>query len=96
MTGSKRCTLIELSTLGLGTTTAGPPMPDGPPMVDADPSVRVGLGQTLRPTMGRNSQAVFYAVRAIMIWLGDAVRVWRILHPCFLAVETTDLRRAKI
>ena len=50
---SKRCTLIELSTLGLGTTTAGPPMPDGPPMVDADPSVRVGLGQTLRPTMGQ-------------------------------------------
>src|SRR5258708_5292222 len=50
---SKRCTLIELSTLGLGTTTAGPPMPDGPPMVDADPSVRVGLGQTLRPTIGQ-------------------------------------------
>src|SRR5260370_30753507 len=50
---SKRCTLIELSTLGLGTTTAGPPMPDGPPMVDADPSVRVGLGQTLKPTRGQ-------------------------------------------
>jgi hypothetical protein len=28
-----------------------------------------------------------------MIWLGAAVRVWRILHPCFLAVETTDQRR---
>src|SRR5882672_5397542 len=49
---SKRCTLIELSTLGLGTTTAGPPMPDGPPMVDADPSVRVGLGQTLKANNG--------------------------------------------
>ncbi len=43
-----------------------------------------------------NSQAVFYAVRARMVWLGAAARVWRILHRCFLAVETTDLRRAKI
>ena len=45
---------------------------------------------------GRNSQAVGYAVRASMMLLGAAARVWRILHPCFLAVETTDLRRAKI
>ena len=43
-----------------------------------------------------NSQAVGYAVRASMMLLGAAARVWRILHPCFLAVETTDLRRAKI
>ncbi len=44
----------------------------------------------------RNSQAVGYAVRARLIWLGLAARVWRILQPCFLAVETTDRRRAKI
>jgi hypothetical protein len=31
----------------------------GSPMVDADPSVRVGLGQTLRPTMDK------YAPRTI-------------------------------
>jgi hypothetical protein len=43
-----------------------------------------------------NSQAVGYPVRASMMLLGAAARVWRILHPCFLAVETTDLRRAKI
>jgi hypothetical protein len=43
-----------------------------------------------------NSQAVGYAVRASMMLLGAAARVWRILHPCFLTVETTDLRRAKI
>ncbi|SRR5258708_1995971 len=43
-----------------------------------------------------NSQAVGYAIRVGMTWLGGAARVWRILHPCFLAVETTDLRRAKI
>ena len=43
-----------------------------------------------------NSQAVGYAIRVGMTWLGGAARVWRILQPCFLAVETTDLRRAKI
>lgn len=43
-----------------------------------------------------NSQAVGYAVKASMIWLDGAVRVWRMLHPCFLAVETTDLGRAKL
>jgi len=37
-----------------------------------------------------NSQAVGYAIRVGMTWLGGAARVWRILQPCFLAVETTD------
>jgi hypothetical protein len=46
--------------------------------------------------LDRNSQALGYAVRASIMLLGAAARVWRILHPCFLAVETTDLRRAKI
>jgi hypothetical protein len=44
----------------------------------------------------RNSQAVGYAVRARMIWLGCAVRILRMLRLCFLAVETMDRRRAKI
>src|SRR5580700_10923347 len=39
-----------------------------------------------------NCQAVGYAVRASMMLLGAAARVWRILHPCFLTVETTDLK----
>ena len=34
-----------------------------------------------------NSQAVGYAVRARLIWLGAAVRIWRILYRCFLAVD---------
>ena len=53
-----------------------------------------GLQPDLNSKRG-NSQAVGYTVRACMIWLGLAARVWRILQPCFLAVETTDLRRAK-
>ena len=31
---SKRCTLIELSTLGARTTTAGPVIPNEPPLAD--------------------------------------------------------------
>ena len=37
-----------------------------------------------------------YAVRAFMTWLGEAARVSRMLQPFFLAVETMDLRRAKM
>jgi hypothetical protein len=39
---SKALYVIELSTLGLGTTAAAPPMPDGPPMVDADLASELG------------------------------------------------------
>ena len=44
----------------------------------------------------RNSQAVGYLAMARMSWFCRAARALRMLAPCFLAVETTDLRRAKV